>query len=140
MTATAMVRAPGEIRRIFREIFPENRLGAVNGPSLEVVTRPAEPARLKPCTMLEGDRLRSRRVNGEPEAAFAAFLDGVQESHALHYDGGVPIVLGRVAAVIRVRVDRRMTTWQSGPREESRVYAPRALLAQAGGTVWKRAA
>jgi hypothetical protein len=113
-------------------VFPENRLGAVDGPSLEVVTRPAEPARLKACTLIEGDRMRSRLVTGEPDEAFAAFLDGVQESHALHYAGGVPIVHGRVAAAIRVRVDRRMTTWQPGPRQESRVYAPRALL----GVAW----
>jgi hypothetical protein len=125
---TAMVRGSREIRQIIRDVFPENRLGAVDGPSLEVVTRPNDPARMKACAMLESDRLRTRRVAGEPEAAFAAFLDGVQESHALHYADGVPIILGRVAAVIRVRIDRRMTTWQSSHREESRVYAPRALL------------
>ena len=128
IAATAVVRGTRETRRIIRELFPDSRLGAVDGPSLEVVTRPTEPARLKAVTILEGSRLRRHRVEGEPEAAFAAFLDGVQESHALHYEGAVPLVHGCVAAVIRVRVDRRMTTWNDGPREGSRIYAPRALL------------
>jgi hypothetical protein len=67
------------------------------------------------------------------DAIFAAFLDGVQQSRPLRYEDGVPLVHGRVGAVIRERVARRLTTWTAGRRDDSRLYAPRALLPAA---VW----
>ncbi|MBX6333681.1 MAG: hypothetical protein IRY91_17690 [Gemmatimonadaceae bacterium] len=63
------------------------------------------------------------RVRGEPTPAFAAFLDGTQESHVLVWSGAAPIVYGTVGAVIRERVDRRLRTW-GRPRVLRRVYAP----------------
>jgi hypothetical protein len=45
----------------------------------------------------------------------------------LYYDG-LPIVHGTVAAVVRVRANRRLTTWARGPRLEHRLYAPCAYL------------
>ena len=52
---------------------------------------------------------------------------------AQYQRGGVPIVLGTVAAVIRERRDRRMFTWRHVV--ERRLYAPKAQLAR---SVWDR--
>jgi hypothetical protein len=57
-------------------------------------------------------------------AGFTAFLDGTQSSHVLRYHDGMPVVWGTVAAVVRARRNRPMTTWGRGPRVERRVYAP----------------
>lgn len=83
---------------------------------------------MRPCTVIEGEKLGIRAVDGAPEARFAAFLDGAQESHVLEYVDGAPIVWGRVAAVIRARVERRLRTWGSGPLQAARLYLPRDLV------------
>lgn len=59
---------------------------------------------------------------------FAAFLDGAQWSLVAAWLGGVPVVHGTVAAVIRQRQDRRLATW-SGPIVRRALYAPLDLLA-----------
>ena len=66
--------------------------------------------------------MRARRVFGDAVATFTAFLDGTQASRVVAYVDGVPIVHGTVAAVIRVRCNRRLTTWQR-PIIERRLYA-----------------
>jgi hypothetical protein len=81
------------------------------------------------CALVEGSRLAAIPVSAPHTVGFEAFLDGVQRSHVVDYAGPVPIVAGRSAAVIRVRVNRRMTTWENGHVSESRLYAPIALLA-----------
>ena len=63
-----------------------------------------------------------------PTFAFSAFLDGTQESRVLDHSNALPVIYGRVAAVIRERKDRRLTTWKH--EVVSRVYAPRALLSR----------
>jgi hypothetical protein len=68
-----------------------------------------------------------RAVPGSPVAAFRAFLDGVQESKVATVARGVPIVWGRIAAVVRQRRERRLFTWER-PIVETRLYAPLALL------------
>jgi hypothetical protein len=67
-------------------------------------------------------------VPGVPEVGFAAFLDGTQQSRVLAYVGGVPLVFGTVAAVIRARRDRRLTTYGGGALIERSIYGPAALL------------
>ena len=52
----------------------------------------------------------------------------------MHYANGVPIVFGRVAAVVRQRVLRRMVTWKR-PVCRSRLYVPRELVPP---TLWMR--
>lgn len=88
-----------------------------------------EPPRMRPATLLEGASLTARRVE-DPEVGFAAFLDGTQASHVEDYAGTIPIVAGRTAAVIRLRLERRMTTWGDGARSQVRLYAPVQLLPQ----------
>lgn len=69
--------------------------------------------------------VRAHPVPGDPTPGFAAFLDGTQESQVLAWMGAAPIVYGRVAAVIRERVQRRLVTWRA-PIVDRRLYAPLA--------------
>jgi hypothetical protein len=84
-----------------------------------------EPPRLARATPIEGSSIQRREVS-DPDVGVVAFLDGIQSSRVVHYDGAAPIVHGSVAAVVRVRNDRRLTTWEHAA--ESRVYAPRGYL------------
>jgi hypothetical protein len=78
---------------------------------------------------VEGRVLRAHRVIGEPEVRFAAFLDGIQRARIVCHSIGVPIVEGMVAAAIRVRLDRRFTTWgHASPVVARRLYMPIAFL------------
>jgi hypothetical protein len=86
-----------------------------------------EKPRLDPPEVIEGKAIRAIDVKGEPVPHFAAFLDGTQTSRVTHFVGGVPIVHGSVAAVVRERKDRRMTTWRA-PLVERRLYAPLGML------------
>jgi hypothetical protein len=87
-----------------------------------------EPPRLVAAPVIEGHALRAHRVRGEATPEFAAFLDGTQQSHVARYEAGMPIVFGTVAAVVRVRRNRRLVTWGRGPLVARSVYAPRAHL------------
>lgn len=84
---------------------------------------------------LEGERLRAHRVSGEPEVRFTGFLDGIQRARILCHRNGIPVVEGTVAAVVRVRVDRRFVTWgRRIPIVARRLYAPLTLLGCEGAT------
>jgi hypothetical protein len=95
----------------------------------------AESPQLVAPAVVEGDVVVGRRVPGAPEVRFAAFLDGAQESRIESHVGAVPVVSGTVSAVIRVRRDRRMTTWEGGPVIERALYGPAALLPPMEGLV-----
>ena len=86
-----------------------------------------EKPRLDPPEILEGKRIEAIEVTGQPLPHFAAFLDGTQSSKVTQFVNGVPLVHGTVAAVIRERKDRRMTTWRA-PLVERRLYAPFSML------------
>lgn len=125
---------PRSVARRLAELFPDS--APVEGERPLELTREGEPPRLISASILEGHELRVRRVFGEPEVGFAAFLDGKQESVVeLYRPGGVPIVRGRVGAVIRDRRNRRLYTWRSAVHE--RLYAPRARMRAAE---WERLA
>jgi hypothetical protein len=104
------------------------------GPSLETTATPPEPPRVVSSDVIESTTVRSVRIVDPPVVGFEAFLDGVQESRVVHYCDGIPIVHGRIAAVVRERVLRRMVTWKR-PLCASRLYVPRALLPTA---IWDR--
>ena len=78
--------------------------------------------------MVEGKHLAAIAVQDEDLVGFDAFLDGVQRSTVVDYAGTIPIVGGQISAVIRRRVNRRMTTWANGYASDSRLYAPVQLL------------
>lgn len=86
-----------------------------------------EPARLAPSAVLEHAQLSVRAVPGTPEPGFAAFLDGVQRSRVVAWEGGVPVVHGTVAAVIRERHGRRLATWRR-PEIANVLCVPRAFV------------
>jgi hypothetical protein len=95
-------------------------------PTLERLEGVHEAPRVIDAQVVENATV-ARPVPGAPTAAFGAFLDGVQESRVVRVVGGVPIVWGRVAAVIRRRSNRRLITW-GYPIVECGLYAPLSLL------------
>ena len=92
----------------------------------------SDPPALRAATVIEGTALRAMRVpDFSPEAlsGFGAFLDGTQKVQIVAHHGGMPIVIGTVAAAVRIRVDRRMTTWgHQPPRVERKIYLPLRYL------------
>lgn len=118
------------VQRRLAALLPEAE--AVGGAAaLELASIMAQDKpRLDPPEIMEGKRIAAVDVAGEPETHFAAFLDGTQTSRVTHYVGGVPIVHGTVAAVIRERRERRMATWRA-PLVNRRLYAPLAMLTPA---------
>ena len=99
------------------------------GPVLEMVATRADAPRLVASQVVEGGPALARMpVPGVPEVGFAAFLDGTQQSRVLAYVGGVPVVFGTVAAVIRMRRNRRLSTYGSGALIKRSIYGPAALL------------
>lgn len=94
---------------------------------LELVSRGVQDApTLRAAEPLEAGDMRAHAVTGARAPRFAAFLDGAQRSLVL-WAGGVPVVHGTVAAVIRRRNERRMTTWRA-PVLRRALYAPMSLL------------
>ena len=115
------------VQRRLAELLPG--MAPLSGASpLELSSQFAqEKPRLDPPELLEGKTLSARPVPGSPVARFAAFLDGTQASRVLQYIGGVPLVHGTVAAVVRARRERRMHTWRE-PLVSRGLYVPRSLL------------
>ena len=107
----------------------------------------SDPPALRAATVIEGTALRAVRVpdfSPEAKSGFAAFLDGTQKVQIVAHHSGMPIVIGTVSAAVRVRVDRRMTTWgHQPPRVERKIYLPLRYLpalaelgADAGDASW----
>ncbi len=118
----------GEIGRLVRSALSHPPGDGTPMPGLDLSGLVLDPPRMHACSLAEHDSVRAVSVDGGHTAKFAAFLDGVQRSHVIDYAGTVPVVAGRTAAVIRARVERRMTTWGDGVRSQARVYAPLQLL------------
>lgn len=117
------------LQRQLRALAPDIALITEGEQSLERAMPDARPPRLVGAEVIEGGPMRARRVFGDPIVAFAGFLDGTQTSHTVAYVDGVPIVHGTVAAAIRERRNRRLTTWHR-PVVRRRLYgAFRALTA-----------
>ena len=122
------------LQRHLRAVAPDaSAVG--DGPAiLDPYSSAGDAPRLVSATVVEGGVLRARRVLGDPEVAFAAFLDGTQTSRVLAHADGVPILHGTVAAVVRIRRNRRLTTW-GRPVVLRRLYAPLKVLT----TAWHEA-
>jgi hypothetical protein len=119
------------VRRQLAALLPEARPTGEGEGTLELASSWLDAPRLISATVLEGSGpLRARRVFQSTDAGFRGFLDGTQRSLvAVYLGGGVPIVLGTAAAVIRERRNRRLHTWGM-PLVEARVYAPREALSK----------
>lgn len=118
------------LQRQFAELMPGDGLTGAGGegPPLEALSSAVELPRLISALIIEGGSLRAMTVPNGPTFAFSAFLDGTQESRVLRYADSIPVIHGRVAAVVRARKNRRLATWRHVV--SSRVYAPRALLSR----------
>jgi hypothetical protein len=115
------------VQRQLATLLPEARPAGAGESTLEVAGQGMDAPRLISATVLEKGPLRAHRVFEPPVVGFRAFLDGTQRSETASYLHGVPIVLGRVAAVVRERRNRRMHTW-GAPLVETRIYCPRATI------------
>ena len=109
------------LQRQLRVLAPDVALVTEGEQSLERLTPDARPPRLVGAEVIEAGPMRTRRVFGDPIVAFAAFLDGTQTSRVVAYVDGVPIVHGTVAAAVRIRRNRRLTTWHR-PIIERKLY------------------
>ncbi|HKO16206.1 MAG TPA: hypothetical protein VJU87_08200 [Gemmatimonadaceae bacterium] len=118
----------GALQRQLHTLLPREQVLGDGQSTLEQMATPAEPPRLVRADVVEGGAMRARRVLGDPEVGFHAFLDGTQSSRVLAYADGIAIVHGTVAAVVRARRNRRMATW-GRPLVMRRLYAPLARLA-----------
>jgi hypothetical protein len=95
-------------------------------PTLERLEGAHEAPRVIDAQVVE-NATAARAIPGAPTPVFEAFLDGVQESRVVRVVRGVPIIWGRIAAVIRRRSNRRLGTWER-PIVECRLYAPLSVL------------
>jgi hypothetical protein len=126
----AAERAAHAVRRRLRELLPGGLGDDAQAPLEAQQLGAAEAPRLAAAQPIEGHAVRAVRVAaGDGQAAaLVAFLDGTQKSVVVHYADGLPVVHGTVAAVVRARRGRTMTTW-ARPIVEQRLYAPCAHLA-----------
>src|ERR1041384_2958024 len=118
------------LQRRLAELMPDGMSPGLagEGPPLETLTQTPDLPRLIGAIGIESRVLRARTVPDGPCFAFSAFLDGTQESRVLQYAESLPIIRGVVAAVVRVRRNRRLATWRHDV--QTRVYAPRALFSR----------
>ena len=87
---------------------------------------------LRSAQIVEGSVMRARKVpnvSRDMQSGFGAFLDGGQKVRLIARHEGVPLVLGVISAVVRVRRNRRLTTWgHQPPRVEFKLYLPLKYL------------
>jgi hypothetical protein len=124
ITRGSSVASAAAVRALLRHV-PEARAveGGVSGLPESSSTRDA-PELIAP-TVIEGSVMRAVRVDGDRTATVAAFLDGVQRTEVVGHVEGMPIVLGTVAAVVRVRRERRLIAWgHKPPVVQRRFYVP----------------
>jgi hypothetical protein len=95
---------------------------------LELVSRGVLDApTVRPADVIEPGGMRAHGMQRATSPGFAAFLDGAQWSLVAAWIGGVPVVHGTIAAVVRQRRERRLTTW-GAPIVRRALYAPLDLL------------
>ncbi|MDQ3996122.1 MAG: hypothetical protein M3303_03800 [Gemmatimonadota bacterium] len=112
------------LQRRLAALLPGGRPPTGQEAPLERLAVAGEAPRLIRAATLEGGPIRAHRVFGDPEVGFEAFLDGTQTSRVLDFVGGIAVVYGTAAAVIRVRRNRRLATWGQ-PAVSRAVYLPR---------------
>lgn len=101
--------------------------GLATAPAIEAFSTADDLPQLASTRLIEPGSLRAHAVPAGNTVPFSAFLDGKQQSRVFQYVArGVPIVYGTVGAAIRMRRDRRLTTWRH--RVESRLYVAKRLL------------
>ena len=116
--------------RLLKEWLPG--ASAVEGSADFDLSSRAEQPQLRSAEIVEGSALRAMKVPDVTRtmvSGFGAFLDGAQRVRVIARDAGVPLVLGTTSAAIRVRLNRRLTSWgQHAPRSEQKLYLPLRYL------------
>jgi hypothetical protein len=116
--------------RLLMERLPG--MSMVDGPTSLEPSMTSDPPSLRAATIVEGTVLRAIRVpdfSRQAASEFGAFLDGAQKVQVVAHFHGIPIVLGTVSAAVRIRVNRRMTTWgHKPPCVERKIYLPLRYL------------
>ena len=128
MVSSSTLTSLRALSRAVREALAHPAGDGAPPASLDLSGLVIEPPRMGVCASIERERLTAITVSGDPIVGFDAFLDGAQRSHVVDYAGTIPIVGAQISAVIRQRVNRRMTTWDNGHVADSRLYAPLQLL------------
>lgn len=114
-------------RRRLAALLPSDASTHPSAP-LELQPRGVQDApALRPADVIEPGGMRARPVGPGASPRFRGFLDGAQWSRVVAWTSGVPIVHGTIAAVVRQRQDRRLTTW-SAPIVRRAWYVPMELL------------
>jgi hypothetical protein len=119
------LRSVHAAQRHLVRLVPSVRTATGGGSPLERLERDMELPHVIDAEGAEDATLRARPVPGAPLPAIRAFLDGTQRSQVLGWIGASPLVYGTSGAVIRERIDRRLTTWEA-PLVQHRIYAPLA--------------
>jgi hypothetical protein len=121
------VRSVRAAQRHLARLLPNVRTASGGGTPLERLERDMELPHVIDAEGAEDATLRARAVQGAPTPAIRAFLDGTQRSQVIGWIGAFPLVFGTSAAVVRERIDRRLTTWDA-PLVQHRIYAPLAYV------------
>jgi hypothetical protein len=112
--------------RLLRQRLPD--MSVVEGASSIESVMSGDPPILRSAQLVEGGSLRAIRIpnlSRDTTSGFGAFLDGTQSVRVVAHQFELPIVFGTVSAAIRVRLNRRLTTWgHQAPRIERKIYAP----------------
>lgn len=76
-----------------------------------------EEASIRPARLVEDDAVAAHAVGpAEPWPGPVAFLDGIQRYHIVAHAGTAPLVVATIAAAVRERRERRLTTAVHGTR------------------------
>ncbi len=102
--------------------------GALRAGALERLAGRGDPPTVAHCTRLEAGG--GRPVPTATHVGVDAFLDGIQRTRVIGHLGTTPLLFATVAAVVRVRADRQLTTWEA-PRLRHLVLAARAQVGEA---------
>lgn len=121
------LRSVHAAQRHLVRLVPNVRTATGGGSPLERLERDMELPHVIDAEGAEDATLRAHPVPGAPRAAIRAFLDGTQRSQVLGWIGTFPLVYGTSGAVVRERVERRLTTW-GAPLIQHRIYAPLAYV------------
>ena len=108
-----------------RACDPSFHVVCASGDAGQESTLEPGPAGFRRSQIVEGDgSFVTHATTDTGFTGFTHFLDGIQASRLVGYQGIVPIVYGFTAAVIRVRgVDRRLSVWRE-PAVQEAIYAP----------------
>jgi hypothetical protein len=123
------LRSMHAAQRHLVRLIPNVRTATGGGTPLERLERDMELPHVIDAEGAEDATLRARPVPGAPSPAIRAFLDGTQRSQVAGWIGAFPLVYGTSGAVVRERIDRRLTTWHA-PLVQHRIYAPLAYVSR----------